>query len=29
VDWQDQPSAWQWKQYAPDIEWAELSGVTI
>ena len=29
VDWQDQPSAWLWNQYAPDIEWAELTGVTI
>lgn len=29
VAWQDQPSAWLWNQYASDIEWSELTGVTI
>jgi hypothetical protein len=29
VAWQDQSSAWLWNQYAPSIEWAELSGVSM
>lgn len=29
IPWQDLPAEWRWDDFAPDLDWAELSGVGL